>query len=143
MPCAQALLSPPFVAGAQLKAGAPRLPIGPGAAVCAQRTKHMTSEHMLKMLGVKSMEFYLDLKILAYAGRVERMQDGRLTKEVCNGALEEKRPPGAPPKTRARQVVQCLKRKGLWQTKPHEKGRPPSRLHPIQRFPPPMEGADT
>ena len=78
-----------------------------------QREFRLTSEKLLKKLGIQPLHYFLDLKILAYAGHVVRMPAYRLPKITSYGKLDETRKRGRPIKTMISGVNESLKRKGI------------------------------
>ena len=77
------------------------------------RKYRITKECLQIKLGVESLEYYLDWRILGYAGHVARMEDHRLPKKIMMGNVSGKARAGAPPKSHMVQRRQCLKRKGI------------------------------
>ena len=78
-----------------------------------QRKLRLSSEALLRKLGVKPLHYYLDLKVLGYAGHVERMSPNRLTKIIRNSSLCGARQVGRPFKTVDNNIVECLRRKKI------------------------------
>ena len=86
---------------------------------CLRMTTHTTRKHriststMLGHLDMEPLEYYVDWRVLGYAGHVERMQDNRLPKKMRDASIEGKGKVGAPPKTHERQRNESMKRKGI------------------------------
>ena len=78
-----------------------------------QRKHKLTSEELLQRIGLCPLHHYVDLKMLAYAGHIERMNEDRLPKIVRDGYLDGKNTPGRGHKTLAQCVAQSLERKGI------------------------------
>ena len=78
-----------------------------------QRKFKISSEELLRRLGIRPLHYYLDLKFLAYAGHVERMQTFRLPKFTRDGRLQGKSKPGRPVKTIQDCLKSSLKRKNI------------------------------
>jgi hypothetical protein len=84
-----------------------------GVTPYTQRKFKTTSEELLQRLGVHPLHHYLDLKVLAYAGHVQRMPDTRLPKITRNSHLAGSRKVGRPSKSRRDGVKDSLKRKEI------------------------------
>ena len=78
-----------------------------------QRKYKLSSECLLQRLGVHPLHYYLDLKVLAFAGHVERMADFRLPKATKYGNLKDTRKRGRPIKTLQDCLKNSLKRKNI------------------------------
>jgi hypothetical protein len=78
-----------------------------------QRKHSITTEDMLSKLGMRPLVYYLDWKILGYAGHVARMDKGRLPSIMLDAQMQGPRLIGAPPKTHHRQRRECLQRKKI------------------------------
>jgi hypothetical protein len=52
-----------------------------------QRKYKLTSETLLGRLGLHPLHYYVDLKVLGYAGHVERMDKTRMPKRIRDGQL--------------------------------------------------------
>ena len=78
-----------------------------------QRKYRVTTEEMLERFGMQPLHYYLDWRILGYAGHVVRMDESRLPKIIRNTKLQGKRKAGAPRKTHKRQLNDSLKRKEI------------------------------
>ena len=76
-----------------------------------QRKWKLTSEALLHRIGLQPLHHYIDLKILGYAGHVERMGNFRLPKIVRDGDMEGTNMQGGQRKTHLKCVVQSLRRK--------------------------------
>jgi hypothetical protein len=70
-----------------------------------QRKFRLSSENLLKKIGLRPLHYYLDLKVLAYAGHVQRMPIYRLPKLTRDGRLPLPQKRGRP----TRNVMSCLK----------------------------------
>jgi hypothetical protein len=84
-----------------------------GVTTYTTRKYKVTSEKLLERLGVKPLHYYLDLKVLAYAGHVERMGTHRLPKITRDSRLHGPRTRGRPCKSRKVNVSEALKRKSI------------------------------
>ena len=84
-----------------------------GVTTYTTRKYNVTSEKLLERLGVKPLHYYLDLKVLAYAGHVERMGTHRLPKITRDSRLHGPRTRGRPCKSRKVNVSEALKRKSI------------------------------
>ena len=84
-----------------------------GVTPWTQRKYRMTSESLLKRLGVNPLHHYLDLKTLSYAGHVERMMPGRLPRITRHSQLEGARRRGRPNKSGEDGIKDSLRRKGV------------------------------
>ena len=78
-----------------------------------QRIHRVSTQTMLLKLGMEPLQYYLDWKILGYAGHIARMPPHRLPFRTATASIPGPRPRGAPSKTHKRQIRQCLKRKNL------------------------------
>jgi hypothetical protein len=85
-------------------------------APCAQRKHKLTSGELLQRIGLCPLHHHVDLKTLACAGHVQRIEKGRLPKMVRDGTLEGKNTPGRGHKTLAQCIKQPLARKGIEET---------------------------
>jgi hypothetical protein len=56
-----------------------------------QRKYKLSSEELLRRMGMEPLHYYLDLKILAYAGHIVRMPNYRLPKIVRSGHVRNTR----------------------------------------------------
>jgi hypothetical protein len=90
-----------------------------------QRQSRFTSENLLRKLGLQPLHYYMDLKILAYAGHVSRMPEYRMPKITTYGKLVENRRLGRPVKNVLAVLNESLKRKGIlgstWKLKAADK----------------------
>ena len=77
------------------------------------RKYRITTEEVLKMMGMEPLQFYIDWKILGYAGHVQRMKNTRHPKMMRDATIAGKGRVGAPPKTHKTQLSESLKRKGI------------------------------
>jgi hypothetical protein len=78
-----------------------------------QRKHKVTSNTILDKIGMKPLHYYLDLKILAYAGHVARMPETRLPKIAKYSILKGPRKRGRPPTTSFKNIHDGLKRKEM------------------------------
>jgi hypothetical protein len=74
---------------------------------------HITTEELLEKMGLNSLAFYLDWKLLSYAGHVQRMGDHRLPKIISNSTVAGKCRSGGQHKKQSTQVLTALKRCGM------------------------------
>jgi hypothetical protein len=92
-----------------------------------QRKFRISSEKLLWRLGVKPLHYYVDLKVLAYAGHVVRMAATRLTRIVRHGVLCGSKRRGRPCKNISDNVQEGLIRKHIsvheWETFAMDKGK--------------------
>ena len=92
------------------------LGISPGV----QRVRRWTSEMMLRRLGLQPLHYYVDLKVLGFAGHMQRMPAHRLPQLIRDSTLPGKRKRGGQHKTHAKFLRQSLHRKGIpvaeWKT---------------------------
>ena len=84
-----------------------------GISPMMQRTNRWSSETMLLRLGLQPLHFYIDIKVLGYAGHIQRMPQHRLPRLTRNSALVGPRKRGGQYKTHAKFVLQSLRRKGI------------------------------
>jgi len=78
-----------------------------------QRKYRLTSEVLLRKLGIKPLHYYLDLKMLGYAGHVQRMRPDRLPKIIQNCDLQLPLRSGRKFKTVIDTIQQALQRTGI------------------------------
>jgi hypothetical protein len=85
-----------------------------------QRNCRLSSEKLLRTLGIQPLHHFLDLKLLAYAGHVIRMPVFRLPRIISCGKLDEPSKRGRPIKSMNVCINESLKRKGIpidkWQS---------------------------
>jgi len=85
-----------------------------------QRARRWTSEMMLRRLGLQPLHYYVDLKVLGFAGHIQRMPAHRLPQLIRDSTLPGKRKRGGQHKTHAKFLRQSLHRKGIpvaeWKT---------------------------
>ena len=90
-----------------------------------QRKLRLSSEALLRKLGVKPLHYYLDWKVLGYAGHVERISPNLLTKTIRHSNLCGTRQVGRPFKTVDNNIVGCLRRTKIevskWKEIAHDK----------------------
>jgi hypothetical protein len=90
-----------------------------------QRKFKLTSISLLEKLGMRPLHYYLDMKILAYAGHIERMPNYRLPKIAKNCSLQGPRKRGRPPTSSLKNIRDGLKRKEIdtsnWKTLAYDK----------------------
>jgi hypothetical protein len=79
-------------------------------------TPHTQRKHELTCTGLHPLYHCVDLKTLAHAGHVQRIEKDRLPKIVRDGALEGKNTPGRGHKTLAQCIKQSLARKKIEET---------------------------
>ena len=84
-----------------------------GISPMMQRTNRWSSETMLLRLGLQPLHFYIDIKVLGYAGHIQRMPQHRLPRLIRNSTLVGPRKRGGQHKTHAKFVLQSLRRKGI------------------------------
>jgi hypothetical protein len=93
----------------------------------SQRKHRVTSEETLRRMGMEPLHHYVDMKILGYAGHVERMGPKRIPKRMRDCHMTTTRPRGGPPKRHNKQVHQSLTRKGIdiatWRSVAQDKTR--------------------
>ena len=77
------------------------------------RKHRITTAQMQEKLGVEPLEYYLDWRILGYAGHVARMPAHRLPQMIRVATMAGHAKVGAPPKSHARQISESLTRKGI------------------------------
>ena len=68
---------------------------------------------LLDRIGLKPLHYYVDLKILGFAGHVERMGPERRPKRIRDGTLSGPKLSGGQYKTHHQTVEECANRKGL------------------------------
>jgi hypothetical protein len=68
---------------------------------------------MQKRLGGEPLEYFLDWRVLGYAGHTARMGRHRLPRKIMTGYVQGKATVGAPPKSHETQINECLNRKGI------------------------------
>ena len=78
-----------------------------------QRIHRWTSEMMLRRLGLQPLHYYVDLKVLGFAGHIQRMPAHRLPQLLRDSTLPGKRKRGGQHKTHAKFLRQSLHRKGI------------------------------
>jgi hypothetical protein len=78
-----------------------------------QRKFRLTSKKLLKRLGVRPLHYYVDLKVLAYAGHVQRMAPHRLTRIIRHSKLSGSRRCGRPKKMLQENIKESLIRKKI------------------------------
>ena len=81
-----------------------------------QRKHKLTSEEILQRIGLHPLHHYVDLKTLAYAGHIQRMNKERFPKIIRDGTLIGKNGPGRGHKTLAQCITQSLTRKNIDET---------------------------
>jgi hypothetical protein len=74
---------------------------------------HTTTEELLDKMGLNSLAFYLDWKLLSCAGHVQRMGDHRLPRTISNSAVAGKCRSGGQHKKKSTQALTALKRCGM------------------------------
>jgi hypothetical protein len=62
---------------------------------------------------LQPLHYYIDLRVLAFAGHVQRMVEERLPKRLRDGRLQGPRTRGRPAKSHEKCVNDSLKRKGI------------------------------
>jgi hypothetical protein len=77
------------------------------------RKYRITTEEVLNMMGMEPLQYYIDWRILGYAGHVQRMPNSRLPKMMRDATIVGKGRIGAPPKSHKSQIRESLKRKGI------------------------------
>ena len=91
-----------------------------------QRRHRITTETTLQLAGMQPLPYYLDWKILGYAGHVARMGTHRAPKILMTTAFAGPKRSGGQPKSHARQRRECLRRKGIdedaWRALAQDKG---------------------
>jgi hypothetical protein len=86
---------------------------------CLRRTTHtqrhhgITTDQNLAALGMSPLTYYLDWKILGYAGHVQRMELHRAPKIAANSIYTGAKTSGGQWKSHGRQLRECLGRKGI------------------------------
>ena len=114
-----------------------------------QRRHRITTEETLALAGMQPLSFYLDWKILGYAGHVQRMSDTRAPKIFMNAAFAGTKRSGGQPKSHERQRRDCLRRKGIdegaWRDLAQDKGewRRLIKAVPVLQPPPPKKFPST
>ena len=78
-----------------------------------QRQYRLTSEALLDRLGLAPLHHYIDLKVLGYAGHVQRMQPFRLPKQMRDGTMIGTRRSGGQYKSHNQFLCECLTRKDM------------------------------
>jgi hypothetical protein len=78
-----------------------------------QRKNRITSEDLLRQMGLQPLHYYIDLKQLSYAGHIQRMATDRLPKTMRDGHLAGPRKLGRPHKNLNACIMEGLKRKGV------------------------------
>ena len=80
-----------------------------------QRKYAITSEKTYELLQVKPLQYYIDWKILGYAGHVQRMEEKRLPQRIRDADFRSqgKKHSGGQRKTHTRQIHECLRRKTI------------------------------
>ena len=73
----------------------------------------ITTESLLQKMDMFSLQYYLDWKILGYAGHVERMSPNRIPKQIRDASTYGTKKIGGQSKSYERQLQECLKRKGI------------------------------
>ena len=91
-----------------------------------QRRHRITTATTLQLAGMQPLPYYLDWKILGYAGHVARMGAHRAPKIFMTTAFAGPKRRGGQPKSHARQRRECLRRKnideGAWTALAQDKG---------------------
>ena len=78
------------------------------------RKKRMSMEKALAKMNLQPLHYYVDLRVLAHAGHVQRMPESRLTRQVSESTvLAGKRRKGRPERSHKNQLADGLKRKGI------------------------------
>jgi hypothetical protein len=77
------------------------------------RKFQITNQMAHEKIGVGNLDYYLDLRVLGYAGHVERMGNERLPKILRDSYLELPQRKGRPARSMADQVRDGLKRKNI------------------------------
>jgi hypothetical protein len=88
-----------------------------------QRKYKIRNETLLKRLGLQPLHYYLDLKLLGYAGHVQRMPPTRLPIQLRDTVMEGPRRPGRPQRGFAATLNASLMRKGVTPAKTPIKSR--------------------
>ena len=78
-----------------------------------QRKWKLTSEVLLERLDLHPLHHYVDMKVLGYAGHVERMGPERRPKRLRDCLLEGPKLSGGQYKTHHQTVEECIGRKGI------------------------------
>ena len=78
-----------------------------------QRKHKLTSMQLLTRLGVFPLHHYLDLKVLAYAGHVNRMPLERLPRVTRNCTMTGPRHIGRPAKSHMHNIEEGMRRKQI------------------------------
>ena len=81
--------------------------------LCTTRKHRITIADMQDRLGIHPLEYFLDWRVLGYAGHVARMMEHRLPKQIMEGEVSGKARRGAPNKSHRTQRKECLQRKGI------------------------------
>jgi len=77
------------------------------------RKFHITNQMAHEKIGVGNLDYYLDLRVLGYAGHVERMGNERLPKILRDSHLALPQRKGRPARSMADQMRDGLKRKNI------------------------------
>ena len=77
------------------------------------RKYRITSKELHEKLALENLDCYLDMRVLGYAGHVQRMGPERLPKQLRDSFLLRPQKRGRPYKTHNDQVRECMKRKGI------------------------------
>ena len=78
------------------------------------RKHRITNEDLIRRLGMEPLQYYIDWRILGYAGHIQRMKNDRLPKLMRDATVVGKGEIGAPHKSHNKQLHESLKRKGMW-----------------------------
>ena len=73
----------------------------------------ITTSSLLTKMDMGDLQYYLDWKVLGYAGHIERMPPNRLPKILRDAETFNKKKIGGQTKSYIRQLSECLKRKGI------------------------------
>ena len=84
------------------------------------REHHISTESLMKQLGVDAIDFYVAQRQLGWAGHVRRMDFDRLPRRMLSSWVPHKRPPGAPRMTYGRSLGKALDVFDLDHSKWHE-----------------------
>ena len=71
---------------------------------------HITTEELLRKIGLNNLALYLDWKLLSYAGHVQRMDDKRLPRVITNSTNMGKCRSGGQHKKHSTQILSALRR---------------------------------
>jgi hypothetical protein len=81
---------------------------------------HIDTASLLKKMHMQPLQYYLDWKILGYAGHIQRMSSDRLPRIVRDAESFQTKTSGGQFKNYFKQLRGCLKRKGIaentWET---------------------------